>query len=299
MSLPFSTFDTMVARLRRKTANKISTTIVGEFVNSSYKTLLATWEWSARTAEGLVTTVDDYTTGTVVATQGSTTITGTSTVWTAAMTGRYIRIGSSETFYGFTRVSNTSGTLSTAWAEADVSAASFVLFQYLYDVDATAGEVGQILLPTDGQPIEERTMAWVNRMDAARRTTGDAARYWIGHGVDASGNYQIEFWPRYSGARAIRVPFRKRVDDISGSTQPIIRHDVIEALALIDCYDLLYTEFGDAQYAKQADTARRDFSTLFEIATREDLPRHNLPHSIDALPVGPANWQSYVTEDWG
>ena len=49
--------------------------------------------------EGIITTVAPYETGTVDVTNGSATVTGNSTVWTAAMVGRKIRIAGENAYY--------------------------------------------------------------------------------------------------------------------------------------------------------------------------------------------------------
>ena len=59
--------------------------------------------------ESFITTVAPYTTGTVAMTNGSTTVTGTDTVWTSAMVGRKIRFGSDNAYY---RISAVGGTTS-------------------------------------------------------------------------------------------------------------------------------------------------------------------------------------------
>ena len=300
MALPFLSFTDMVTHLQDISASKISTAILGRFINKSYRQIIMSYEWSARKAEGIVNTVDPYSTGTVAVTQASTTVTGTNTVWTSAMTGRFMRVGSSDTIHKFTYVSATSGTLEKAWADVAASTETYEIFQYLYTVDATAGEVGQILLPTEGLPIEERSLSWVNRIDPARRQTTGTPEVWIGHGVDSTGGYLIEFWPRYSAATAVRVPYYKRVDDISGSTQPILRNDLIECLASIYAADRLYSEFGDRHWIELRSTWKADFAELYELAKREDLERHNLPRAVQMAGSrgGPSNWQRYITEDW-
>ena len=297
MALPFTSYTDSVTHLQDITASKISTTILGRLYNHGMRQILMSWEWSARKAEGLVNTVDPYSTGTVAVTQGNTTVTGTDTVWTSAMTGRFMRVGSSDTFHKFTFVSTTSGTLEKAWADVTDTSETYEIFQYLYTVDATAGEVGQILLPTEGLAIEERSLSWVNRVDPARRQTTGTPEVWIGHGVDSTGGYLIEFWPRYSAATAVRVPYYKRVDDISGSTQPIIRSDLVECLASIYAADRLYSEFGDRHWIELRSAWKQDFAELYEVAKREDLERHNLPRAVQMAGSGGVNWQRFITED--
>lgn len=75
--------------------------------------------------------VDKYVTGTVVATNGNTTITGTTTVFTAAMVGRYFKVddvagdGNWYRITGFN--SSTSLTIENKYDGASVSGKSFII----------------------------------------------------------------------------------------------------------------------------------------------------------------------------
>lgn len=281
MSLPFRSFSDSQTLLGTLVASKVSSTDIGTFYNLAYRSILESNEWSARLAETVVDTVDPYTTGTATATQGSATITGVGTTWTAAMVGRYIRIASDYTYYLITAVGGvTSLTIEVAYAPATQSLASYEIFQFIYVVDATAGTVGQILLPSRGFPIVERDLRWINLRDPRRLLTGTIPVAFILHGVDSTGSQLIEFWPRYSDAQSVRVPYYKRVDDISGSTKPLIRSDLIEALALCFCYARLASEFGDQWYDRLYDKWSGVYEKLLEVALRDDQARHNLPESV-------------------
>lgn len=85
---------------------------------------------------GNITTVDDYTTGTVTTTVGSTAITGASTVWTSAMTGRKIRFTGADGLYTFTFLTTTTATISPAFAHSGaLSAAGYTIFQDTYELE--------------------------------------------------------------------------------------------------------------------------------------------------------------------
>lgn len=64
------------------------------------------------------TTTPPYETGTLTATQGSTTITGSGTSWQTGWKEALIRISGDDTWYGVTFASTTGGTLSSAFAGA-------------------------------------------------------------------------------------------------------------------------------------------------------------------------------------
>jgi hypothetical protein len=213
------------------------------------------------------------------------------------MVGRFIRIGSDDAFYEITAFgSTTSITVEKAYAPTTQTAASYEIFQYKYAVDATAGEVGQLLLPYEGLPIFERDLRWVTRTDPARRQTGTPIAF-ILHGVDSTGSQLVEFWPRYSAATSVRLPYYKRVDDIASSTKPIIRSDLIEALTLQYAYSRLASEFGDPQYPRERDYWAKVHDRLFETAVKEDQARHNLPLAVQDEPLSGIDWEFYVQHD--
>jgi len=95
--------------------------------------------WAER--EAILVTQDDYTTGTLSVSQGSTTLTGSSTAWNTAnafsvnnmRVGGKIQINSGTETYTVSAVaSDTSATLSSAFTQSDVSGGSYVYFEDEY-----------------------------------------------------------------------------------------------------------------------------------------------------------------------
>jgi hypothetical protein len=296
MGLPWKTFAQMQTAMQLWTASKVTAADLGIAINVAYRELVESHQWSARKAEAIVATVNEYSTGTVSLTQDSTAITGDSTVWTTAMTGRKIRIGGGDAVYGFTRVSGTSGTLSSAWPGANTSGESYAIFQTVYAVDATAGEVGTVLLASTDVGMEERSVAWVERQDPSRTAIG-TPWVWIPHGLNASGAFLIEFWPRYGSATSVRIPYYVRVDDLSGSTQPIIRSDVVEALATSYAFQALFANTGDAHYDTLATRWWDIYQSRLEAALREDQDRHGLPREVQAVQSVSSGYPFVVDHD--
>ena len=95
---------------------------------------------------------DDYTTGTVTATNASTTLTGSSTVWTAAMAGRFFKVNADARWYELQTFSTTTSfALKKTFQGTTASAAAY-----------TIGEMP--LIPEDYQ-----SLLWMQ----------PAARFWI------------------------------------------------------------------------------------------------------------------------
>lgn len=104
-------------------------------VNDIYCTWLPSrLDWRAIRTSSYITTVAEHTTGTVAVTNGSTTITGTDTAWTSAMTGRKFKIADDDEIYTFTYVSATSGTLDKNYLGTTDTGASYTIFQDSYSL---------------------------------------------------------------------------------------------------------------------------------------------------------------------
>ena len=98
-------------------------------VNDIYCTWLPSQlDWRAIRTSSYITTVAEYTTGTVAVTNGSTTLTGTDTVWVTGMTDRKIKFDDDDEIYAFTYVSETSGTLGKNFLGTTATAATYTIF---------------------------------------------------------------------------------------------------------------------------------------------------------------------------
>lgn len=87
--------------------------------------------------EGVITTVAPYETGTVTVADGSKTVTGLLTVFTAAMVGRKIRIGTENAYYRIAAyVSGTEVTLKTAYRGDLTSANTYSIYKDEYRLPA-------------------------------------------------------------------------------------------------------------------------------------------------------------------
>jgi hypothetical protein len=127
--------------------------------------------WAERS--GIIRTQAQYSTGTVSATKGSTTITGGSTLWNTnnsftvanMRVGGKIRIAGSLVPYTISAVTNdTSATLSTAFVESDVTAGTYVYYEDEYAL-AT-----DFLRPVDMQRFsDEMSIDIISRTEFRRR----------------------------------------------------------------------------------------------------------------------------------
>lgn len=103
----------------------------GGYINDAYDQLAdeVPYLWDGLRETNYITVPEDYQTGTVTATNGSTSITGSSTVWTSAMDGRQIYFDGDDEVYTFTYVSATTGTLDKAYQGTTGSGKSYIIWK--------------------------------------------------------------------------------------------------------------------------------------------------------------------------
>lgn len=127
--------------------------------------------WAERRA--ILRTQDDYTTGTITATKGSTAITGSSTLWNtnnsfgvANMrdTGK-ILIGGGNVPYGISSItSDTAAVLTDRFVEATVTGGTYIYYEDEYAL------ASDFLRPIDAQRFsEERNIGIISRTEFRRR----------------------------------------------------------------------------------------------------------------------------------
>ena len=120
------------------------------------------FDWPFLLVEEFIQTVAEHTTGTgtLNATNGSTSISATASAWTAAMTGRKIRIASDNEWYTFTQASATTGTLDRAYEGSTTTTGSYVIYQDTYKTHGDVNKVklfrnlGQQITLVHGSPSE-------------------------------------------------------------------------------------------------------------------------------------------------
>lgn len=133
--VPFSEMiEAAAKRARSLTDDDSYRNVYGDYVNVAYDQLgdEVAYLWDGQRETNYITLNEDYLTGTIAVTNNSTTITGTSTVWTSAMTDRKIKINGSDEIYTFTYVSATSGTLDKAYLGDTDTSTTYVIWQEAY-----------------------------------------------------------------------------------------------------------------------------------------------------------------------
>ncbi len=127
--------------------------------------------WAER--EAILVTQPEYTTGTLVATKGSTTITGTSTLWNTAndfsvtnmrVGGKIVIDGSPEVYTISAVASDTSATLTSTWIDTTTTESTYVYFEDEYALSS------DFLRPLDLQTFDQNSeIQLIGRNEFRRR----------------------------------------------------------------------------------------------------------------------------------
>lgn len=182
-------------------------------VNDVYSRVIpARHEYDWMRKSSTLTMTAEYDTGTVAITSGGTSITGTDTVWTSAMTGRKMWIGSNDDIYTFTYVSGTTGTISPAYTgSTDETAATYSIFEMDFalaaDYDEMTSEPGMYYDSGRGRV----SLKWYPEDLHMRRETtnssSDPEHFVILPQVNSSGYYQVRISPPVTSSKIIRYDY--------------------------------------------------------------------------------------------
>ncbi len=220
-------------------------------------------EWGEREREAIVTLVAPYTTGTLTATNGSATLTGSGTTWTSAMVGRAISIEGLDAFLRVASFSSvTSITLGDAqgsavtWPGDTAASLTYSIFGLDYEL---AADVDTVLGGTEQFSLIEVSPDVLDAMDPKRLTRrAEPTHYAIRRRrLDGSPNDErvfIEFFPVASAATLIRVPYLCVAPALDETTSlPACPSQLIELLTTSRVADYLFSKTGETRWAALSD----------------------------------------------
>lgn len=168
-------YTDLLNRCRVTTGVTATTEQAKRYVNIALHDLHVGFDYKLPWAErsSVLRTQAQYTTGTLTATKGSTTITGSGTAWNTnndfsvanMRVGGKIRIGGSRTPYTISAVGgNTTATLNTAFVETTATATTYTYFEDEYAL------ASDFLRPVDAQRFsDEMSIDIIGRTEFRRR----------------------------------------------------------------------------------------------------------------------------------
>ena len=279
-----ATFTQMVSRVRSLVANhsQATTTVVGEFINSRHRGLLESFDWSRRKQDIIIGTVIDKTAGTIALTNGSSTVTGTSTSFASTDVGRSLIIGDSiYSVFSYTsatsiKLGDANGTEVTYPGETE-SGLSYVMFTQRYSLGTG---IEQIISVKQQSEITEVSEEYLDSIDPTRQATGDCPSVYARTSRGSSDDVRIELYPRPSAGIAINVKIEKGHTDLSGSNNPIVPSGPVEWFAAVDSCYFLFAKTSDQKWLALAAKYEDKAQESLEFEKNQDYRKFGVIQSV-------------------
>ena len=203
--------------------NQQNITNLIRWVNIVQSDICNRYAWPWLTSRTQVTSVIDKTAGTVDATLGSTTVSGTTTSFASTDVGRFIQFSSSNDWYRISaQSSGTSLTLETAYAPATETGMTYTIRTFSYNLPNDVRQVfdvRQFRTPMKLVPLDTR---YLDLLRPNQTATGNPRGYFLyvyNNPQSATGqNYAISFEPIPSVAMVIEIRYLIRPPSLSAGT---------------------------------------------------------------------------------
>ncbi len=245
------------------------------WVNNRYKILSAKRSWNWLVKDSIVQTTPDVTTGTVTATNGSTSLTFSSAIVPTDVQGYFIQLQDTTDWYEL------SSTSSTTTAEMDVpflgitsSTLTFTLRKFYYLLPADTGKILDVSQHRIWNTALKFISARILDQYLAYRQQSNRPRYYTIIGINSNRQYKMELFPYPNTAMNLNVRRYQVVTDMSADTDvPVIPEAYHEILV----WDVLatygYTFLDDTRLS----SAKAQFNELYKDMIHNDVATENIP----------------------
>ena len=232
----------------------------------------ANWPFLRGSNPLVVQTVADYTTGTVLTTANSTSVTFSSTISTSVQ-GYFLQTSSSTDWYRIT--SHTAGSASATLEVVAIytaAAATLTIRKFFYSTDSTVDRILGIRQSIIPFQLEERTNEQFNVMNPNLSQTGTPLIYMM-VGKDSSDLWQFRLWPTPDAVINLYIDYLQMVTDLSAdSDTSIIPSKWHTNVVLEGAKWLGYNWMDDSR----VDMARQNFYAMVDEMKRHELPSTSL-----------------------
>jgi hypothetical protein len=242
--------------------------IVKSFVQDAYGQLVR-MDWQMLKLSRQLTTTAPYSTGHVTI-DSAGVVSGTLTVFTSAMVGRWMKVHYADSIFKIASYSGpTSITLEDWTGETLSTVHTYTIFKTIYRVPIEMRMLFDVAYQTS---LPKKSQYYFNSIDPSKTSSGTPL-YWADAGVDSSSYLLIEIYPYPDAVYPLRLYGKSASLTLAETDTPIIASDLIEALALISCFrmkDSLQPKSGwDGRLAEQL----KWYSELLELNRYEDYSR--------------------------
>lgn len=234
--------------------------LVGQWVSQRWQELANNSTLRALRKIGELTIEGPETTGTVAATQGSKTVTGTGTAFAGQHVGMHIEI--KNVWYEIANVASaTSLTLQSEYAEDTVTGASFHIVQRRHRLADDARKLGTFVHMRLKQPLHAVSQIGLDMFIPSRFETNSVPRYVAEMSPDTDGTRRVEIYPFSSQQEIIHYMYWAKptplgfYDYIPGD----IDTEALREGVLVDVYRNMANKFAQSGNLEQAAYYRNEY----------------------------------------
>lgn len=267
--------------------------VVQNFINNSVRVYYDRRMWYGLMAEGEINTTGFYNTGSVTLTNGSTSVQGVGTAWTATLVGQQFRAGFIAPVYTVIAVDTVHQviTINMPWGLPTLSTTGYFITGYYYSIPNVKYIHTCKNLQLMYRLCTNVPQTLVDNLDPVRWQML-FPRALVTRPPDPSGNYQVEMWPNPQTQQSfpylayVQPPNLVNDDD---NFIPYIRCDIVKSHAIADA--LLYRPKNNPNYSEATCLAiskqkMAEFNGEIEIAAQADeaLYRQDVIRWSEQLP---------------
>jgi hypothetical protein len=239
------TVEAIIKDISAISPKRIPQVAIAKWLDNRYQELVSKSQFKHLRKVGelyMSAVVDD---GTIDATRGSTSITGTDTTWAtspgvASHTQWFFRTRTA--WYKIASVTNdTTLTLSTEFAEDDVDDGSYNIVRRYYSLESDARWLGVFVFPRLRYKIRTISSAELDISQPGRILAEGYPLYVTQRGVDSSNYLEVEFYPTPSNTELVRYVYWSLPSnlEILSTIPPQIDAYTLKEGAIIDLYRYL------------------------------------------------------------
>jgi hypothetical protein len=259
------------------------TALLLDLLRRRYQVALDRSEWSFLRRDTTFVTMPPYSTGTISATQGSSTVVGSGTGWTSAIVGGYMLVPDSQPLRIVNVSSPTSLDLEAPWPAASISGAAYTIVFPTISLPADCKAV--IHLHNGRFRLREINLGVVRQRDPRLSRISTPAYY---SKVSPS---LLWLWPSPS-ASIVHKMLYLRSGILPSSLGDAVEWSLGEPYFLIDgvlseVYMLAFQRTGSDHFSVLAQAANQIFVSQLDEAEFRDSALRYIPDDVRGLPIVP------------
>ncbi len=213
-----------------------------DWLQSRYAMVLERASWVFLIKEATFQTVGEITAGTVTVTNGSSTVTETTSNangWSSAVEGRYFRRDGDSEFYEISTFNNLNPdtlTLARNYEGASGTVKGYSIVQRIYSLASDCREILSMAVIDSPTRMEKVSVQELDRGMLNRPQVGSPPNFWLPIGRDSSNIMRVEVYPIPDEVHGILYHYIQGTPTLKSDTvlMPQINHSILRAGWLSD-----------------------------------------------------------------